>query len=155
MKTTLDIIIDYINSREKIDIRSNCRRQYYADLRFIYFHIALNKVEGYTYEEVGKAVNRHHATVVHGLHEYWQKLHHKDWVKQLVTELIYVVYPLEAIDKNLTDIKDEFLKRVQDAYIQVLNDIENPYMKDCMKVPKEKRAEFIETRLKPYLRSNC
>ena len=65
------IIQDLIRITSKnlgVDIRDKNRSKIYVEGRFIVYYL-LKKSLGYTYSEIGRAVQRTHATVLHGVRE--------------------------------------------------------------------------------------
>lgn len=51
-----------------LDLDSKSRRVEYVYARYVYIKKALE--HGYTFESVGRLINRHHSTVMHGKHMY-------------------------------------------------------------------------------------
>jgi len=59
-------IRDVINEILNIDISEKTRLRGYSDARAIYY-VLCRKYTTYSLEEIGKQVNRHHASVLHGI----------------------------------------------------------------------------------------
>jgi len=63
---TPKFIKDTINEILGIDIGKKTRLRSYSDARSIYY-VLCRKYTTYSLDEIGKQVNRHHASVLHGI----------------------------------------------------------------------------------------
>lgn len=151
----LDIIIDYINEREQVDLRSRSRNQRLANLRFIYYYAAVNIVRDYfPYSFITGKVNRHHAGLVSGLKVFNHELKEQKWVKLLLDELRTIIKPSYVFDVELSEIKEMLIDKINEIEGKMILNHKNPFLQECLKVPEEHQNDFIETRLKPYLKMN-
>jgi hypothetical protein len=69
MKTT-DIIKELILEETGIDIADKTRIRINVEYRSLYFLIVKNLEPRISLREIGEAVNRDHATVIHGINQY-------------------------------------------------------------------------------------
>lgn len=66
MKTTVEEIRKYVESRTGLDISSKTRKRPYVDARALYFALC-RKHTNASFDEIGVLVNRDHSTVVHSV----------------------------------------------------------------------------------------
>jgi hypothetical protein len=66
MKTTIEEIRNYVESRTGLDISKKTRKRPYVDARALYFALC-RKHTNASFDEIGVLVNRDHSTVVHSV----------------------------------------------------------------------------------------
>lgn len=62
-----------------LDIGDKSRKGFIVQLRFIYCHIAYNQKERFSYDVIGKVVNRDHATVLNALRQFQNQMKYQDF----------------------------------------------------------------------------
>ena len=105
MKTTIEEIRSYVESRTGLDISKKTRKRPYVDARALYFALC-RKYTKASFDEIGVLVNKDHSTVVHSV------LHCFDSVYKF-NRLIRNIYDsfrpiLVVVPENLTrdDVRD-------------------------------------------------
>lgn len=58
-------LIEIINGVYDVDIRCKSRKRNIIDARTVFYHLLYN--EGYSLTNIGRAINKNHATVINGL----------------------------------------------------------------------------------------
>lgn len=134
-------------------------RAVYAKLcRDIFPHLSLHKI--------AKPINRNHATIIHmfkmidqhlkndnayiNLYKRASVIVNKDIIE---TKHLKEIYYLESLEQRIIDLSNTLIEKNKEIEILKLNRPSGRY-KDFDIMPDEMLEEFIETRLKPYLKLN-
>jgi len=118
MKMKLDKLAEIVSDEIGLDLRSRCRDANHVMARTIYFDLAYNKFKLGSLKQVGNAVGRDHATVIHCLNNIFP--HMKMYYKEM--ELHY---------KNLLSYLSEYFNNRQDvdSYENASAKLYNDYLK--------------------------
>ena len=58
-------LIEIVNGVYDVDIKTKSRKRNIIDARTVFYHLLYN--EGYSLTDIGRAINKNHATVINGL----------------------------------------------------------------------------------------
>lgn len=160
MKLT-DSLIKYINKKYDVDIRSRCRDRLNSDLRFIYFAF-MREYTKINSKSLGKTVNRSHCLVLHGVKQFENCLKDLDWVQDLFEELAYAsgidendYYKVDKLRMHYESKIREMRSEIQDLRLNIYeltNEKYDSVLTDFSLLPDSVKNDFVETRLKPYLK---
>ena len=77
----LQHIKDFVDSEFQIDITKNTRERRYIEARSLYYFLA-REYTPLSLTEIGRSLNRHHATVLHSINNVWDNaIRHNRWVR--------------------------------------------------------------------------
>lgn len=118
MKMKLDKLAEIVSDETGVDLRSKCRDANHVVARTVYFDLAYNKFKLGSLKEVGKAVGRDHATVIHCLNNILP--HMKIYYKEM-----------EAHHRNLFSYLSEYFssKEESSSYEDASAKLFNDYLK--------------------------
>jgi len=149
-----------------IAIKSRIREIVYY--RYVFFKIAREELRGLTTDVIGKALNRDHSTVIHGLKKIDHELKYNKGINNLYIAIkARVNAELHNDDAaELTDIQyDNFITSLKEGYEKQILELtyqikalskestkpQNRLVEDIKNLSDSDIAEFRSTRLKPYL----
>lgn len=122
MKTTVEEIRNYVESRTGLDISSKTRKRPYVDARALYFALCRKHTDA-SFDEIGVLVNRDHSTVVHSvLHCFDSVYKFNRLIRNIYDSFrpILVVVPEKLTKDDVKDILEENMALM--AKIDVLTD---------------------------------
>lgn len=109
------------------DLSSKRRTRSLAQARFIYYKLARKFCRYVSLEKIGKAVNRDHSTVVHGLNQFDYEAEYDDYMKD-VYDKVYNLLDGNYIPPGRTEKFDMTFERILERINRIeqqLNKLEN------------------------------
>lgn len=164
-----------------VDLMEQTRKRPNVDARYIYFHIArmygvknIVLIDGedryisYSLTEIGKSLNKDHATVIHGCNSVdnllkTDKEFRLTYIK--CEEIIKEGVNPELFYSNVKEFKlvydrkkEETIREQQEEINRLKRELresnkgESELIKTCSKVPYHLQEELLSTRIKPFLK---
>lgn len=138
-KTKAATLKNIINSVYELDLMEKCRRTEYTDARLTFMSIMYD--EGYGYSDIGRMLNKNHATIIHCLKSSdWMLKNEKSFISKY--HIVKEVY--NSSDKLLEHKSNLQLKNLvilANNQIKMLN-LDNACLKDECKAFREREGRF-------------
>lgn len=98
-----------VNKHFDLDISLKCRQYEYVVARACYYKIC-REIGGFSFEKIGRSVNKSHATVMHGIRELPFIMKHDQSIRIKCNELFnkFDFYNKKEIDKSLNELLVEY-----------------------------------------------
>ena len=146
---TLGKIIEYTNEVFEIDIRNTTRKREYVEARAFYYEIA-RKVTNFSLEEIGRQVDKDHATVLYALMNIVQFLDEKE-IQKGFANFSYVdeedKLSFSYLYRRNKELEKELNKK--NAVLSLIPQLESVYEK--MNLEDDFISEIIKRRSEYYL----
>lgn len=138
-KTRAITLKNIINSVYELDLMEKCRRREYTDARLTFMRIMYD--DGFGYTDIGRMLNKNHATIIHGLKSSdWMLKNEKSFISNY--HMIKEVY--NSNDKLLdykSNLQLKNLVILANNQIKMLN-LDNARLKDECKAFREREGRF-------------
>lgn len=153
---TLEKIIEYTNEVFEIDIRNTTRKREYVEARAFYYEIA-RKVTNFSLEEIGRQVDKDHATVLYALMNIVQFLDEKE-IQKGFANFSYVdeedKLSFSYLYRRNKELEKELNKK--NAVLSLIPQLESVYEKmnledDFISKIIKRRSEYYLTRAGDYV----
>ena len=98
-----------VNKHFDLDISLKSRQYEYVVARACYYKIC-REIAGFSFEKIGRSVNKSHATVMHGIRELPFIMKHDHLIRNKCNELFnkFDFYNKKEIDKSLNELLVEY-----------------------------------------------
>lgn len=148
--TELENIKKNINDIWGVDIADKNRRIKSVVARTVYCYIA-RKQQYYSYSQIGKVINRDHATVIHAVRRF-EKINQYPEFKSVInrTLALYEIKTLDDVSVNYQGMRHSIIQ-LQNRIKKISGGID-PIFLELNSLPADKLKDFKENRAKPFLK---
>ena len=153
---TLQDIRKIVEESCEVNLSKRSRKREYVYARWIFYRIAKDNTTKIL-SQIGREINKCHATVIYGLREFNKVVETDSKLKELYYVCLFVINNKKELNTPVS--VEEYLKRKIKHYkleIQqkdnIIINVNNNDLRELLKLDKETIDFFCETRLKPFLK---